>query len=115
MHIKNLHEQFCEYQTAFKGYQKATIEGYKSSLCLLLVFKPQLASVDEVSEMMVQEFFYWGRTVRKWKPSTFITHHKNLMPFFDYAVKNGYIDINPFAKVDKPRQAKSLPKSLTKQ
>lgn len=115
MHIKNLHEQFCEYQTAFKGYRKDTILGYQSALRIFLIFKPSIETVDQVTEMIAQEFFYWGRTVRKWKPVTFITYHKNLMPFFDYAVKNGFIDVNPFAKVDKPRVGKSLPKSLTKQ
>lgn len=115
MNIKQQHEQFCEYQTAFKGYVKGTIDGYKSSFRLLLVWRPELQNVDELNEMMVQEFFYWRRTVRKWKASTFITHHKNLMPFFDYAVKNGFIYTNPFANIDKPRQANSLPKSLTKQ
>lgn len=115
MHIKNLHQQFCEYQVAFKGYREATIKGYKHSLRIFLICLPDIESIDQVTEMLVQQFFYWGRTERKWKPITFITYHKNLKPFFDYAVKNGFIVSNPFEKIDKPRLGKHLPKALTKQ
>jgi site-specific recombinase XerD len=115
MHIKNLHEQFCEYQIAFKGYSEATIDGYQHALRIFLIFHDDIERIDEVTEMRAQQFFYWGRTERHWKPVTFVTYHKNLMPFFDYAVKNGYIDSNPFANIEKPRLGKSLPKALTKQ
>lgn len=114
MTIQKLHEQFCEYQAVFKGYQRTTIHGYKDSLRVLLVFNPDIQSVEDIDEIEAQRFFYWGRREREWKPSTYITYHKRLKVFYDYLKVNGIVQNNPFENIDKPKIGHRLPKGLSK-
>ncbi len=115
MKIKQVHEQFCEYQIAFKGFSPKTILGYQIALGIFLKHFPEINSFEQITETKVQKFFYWGRTERNWLPATFITYHKRLKVFFDYLVKNSFIAKNPFENIDKPSLGRRLPKALTKQ
>lgn len=115
MNIQELHEQFCEYQIAFKGYSNLTIQGYKASLKIFRICYPNIDSIEQITEQEVQKFFYWGRTERKWSPTTFITYHKRLKVFFDYSISNGFVLKNLFDHIDKPRLPHRLPKAISKQ
>ena len=115
MKIQELHEAFCQYQETIKNYRPTTIKSYKETLKTFLRACPEVERIDEVSFLIVQKFFYWGRTEKKWMASTFITHHKRLNVFFKWAKERKFIGENPFELIEKPRPEKSLPKRLSKQ
>jgi site-specific recombinase XerD len=115
MDIRLLHSQFCEYQVTIKNFRMTTIEAYRNSLQLFLRLLPHIREVEQVKPEDVQQFFYAGRTTRNWKPITFITYHKNLNVFFQWAIRQGCITVNPFADIEKPKLEKKLPTRLTKQ
>lgn len=115
MDIRELHQQFCEYQVTIKNFRQTTIEGYKMSLQIFLNLSPQIREIESVTPQDAERFFYFGRIKRNWKPITFITYHKNLNVFFKWALKHHYVQINPFESIEKPKLEKRLPTRLTKQ
>jgi len=68
-----------------------------------------------VTFLEVEKFFYWGRTEKNWKSSTFISHRKRLNVFFKWVVEKKFIQSNPFEEIEKPKLEKKLPTRLTKQ
>lgn len=114
MKITELHESFCQYQETIRNY-RSTVKSYRETLRTFLQACPEVERVDEVSFLIAQKFFYWGRSTKKWTPGTFITHHKRLNVFFKWAKERNFIAENPFEQIEKPRQEKALPKRLTKQ
>ena len=115
MKIVELHESFCQYQETIRNYRPTTVKSYKETLRTFLQACPEVERIDEVSFLIAQKFFYWGRSTKKWTPSTFITHHKRLNVFFKWAKERNFVVENPFEKIEKPRQEKALPERLTKQ
>lgn len=115
MDIKDLHNQFCEYQITIRNFNKTTIRNYRASFNLLLTMFPHLERIEQVSVHDINRFFFLGRSERDWKPVTFITHHKNLAVFFKWCVKQGYLVDNPTKDIEKPKLEKRLPKALNKQ
>ncbi len=115
MKIQELHSAFCEYQEAIKNYRSTTIKSYKETLQTFLQACPEIERIDQVSFLIAQKFFFWGRSTKKWSASTFITHHKRMNVFFKWAFERKFITENPFEMIEKPRLEKSLPKRLSKQ
>lgn len=115
MKIQEIHEAFCQYQETIKNYRPTTIQGYKETLKTFLRACPEVERIDEVSFLIAQKFFFWGRSARNWKPSTFISHHKRMNVFFKWSHERKFITENPFELIEKPRLEKSLPKRLSKQ
>lgn len=115
MDISEVHKQFCEYQSTMKNYRFDTIDTYQSSLKIFLKLLPEITQIEEVTPELAERFFYLGRTIRRWKPITFVSYHKGLNVFYKWAQKNHIVEVNPFEKVEKPRLEKKLPTRLTKQ
>ncbi len=115
MKINELHTAFCQYQSSIRNYQDSTIYNSKEALRLFLKILPEIEHIEQVSPLDAQKFFYWGRVEKKWKASTFISYHKRLHVFFKWAVKEKFIQSNPFDEIEKPRLEKKLPTRLTKQ
>ena len=115
MNIREVHESFCQYQEAIKNYRPTTIRSYKETLETFLGTCPEIEHIEQVSFLIAQKFFYWGRSEKNWKSSTFISHHKRLNVFFKWALDREFIATNPFDKIEKPRLEKKLPTRLTKQ
>lgn len=115
MKIQELHNAFCEYQEAIKNFRPTTIKSYRETLSTFLKACPEIERVDEVSFLVAQKFFFWGRSTRKWSSSTFISHHKRMNVFFKWAFERKLIAENPFELIEKPRLEKNLPKRLSKQ
>lgn len=115
MKITELHEAFCQYQETIKNYRPTTIKSYRETLKTFIQACPDIEHVDDVSFLIVQRFFYWGRSTKKWSASTFVTHHKRLNVFFKWAKERNFVNENVFEQIEKPRLEKSLPKRLSKQ
>lgn len=115
MDIRELHNQFCEYQATIKNFMPDTIDGYQMGLKIFLKLMPHIREVEQVTPEDAEKFFYAGRIARHWKPITFVTYHKNLNVFFKWAAKHKLISVNPFEGIEKPKLEKKLPTRLTKQ
>lgn len=115
MSFYNLEATFCDYLLTIKNYRPTTVSGYRHSFKAFHNALPDVERLDQVSPMLAQQFFFWGRNQRQWKPATFITHHKHLNVFCAWAVKNGVIANNPFSSIEKPRLEKKLPTRLSRQ
>jgi site-specific recombinase XerD len=71
--------------------------------------------IEQVTEKNVQEFFLYGRTERHWRSNSFITFQMSLSVFFQWCVKNGYMEKDPTKDIELPKVEKRLPPKLTKQ
>ncbi len=115
MKIRELHETFCQYQESIKNYQPTTIRSYKETMRTFLGTCPEIEHIEQVSFLIAQRFFYWGRSKKNWKSSTFISHHKRLNVFFQWALARKFVEENPFEQIEKPRLEKKLPTRLTRE
>jgi site-specific recombinase XerD len=114
MTIIAAHEAFCQYLVLLRNQSPKTVKGHQNSLSSLRSFAPHLEQLTEVSDSLVERFFFWGRTKREWRASTFHTHHKHLNVFFAWAMKKGHANSNPFLAVEKPRLEQRVPKRLSR-
>lgn len=114
MDIEILSEKFCEYAQYILGRSPCTIKGYRLAVRL---YRETVAvhNIEQVTDSNVKQFFIQGRTIRKWKSSSFIYYHKTLIVFFRWCVKQGYLSHNPVDDIETPRLEKRLPKKLTRQ
>lgn len=114
MDIKILLEKFCDYLSFIKRYSKDTIRRHRyvvRNYCKV----SRVSDITRVSDDNVREVFYRGRTEKGWSSNTFIVHHKSLLVFFRWCVKEGYLTKNPVLEVEKPKVEKRLPVKLNKQ
>ena len=114
MYIEIVSQDFCEYSSSIRGYSRATIRRYKTSINLYC----KSAAITEISQITtenVRAFFYNGRIERNWSVNTFIVYHKSLLVFFRWCIKQGYMANNPVLDIEIPKREKKLPPKLTKQ
>ncbi len=113
--LRDLEATFCDYLTSIRNYRSTTVKSYKETFRTFHKALPDIEHPNQVSPILAQQFFFWGRSQHQWKPSTFITHHKRLNVFHAWIVKNGVAATNPFSGIEKPRLEKKLPTRLSRQ
>jgi integrase len=113
MNIKNIVEQFYEYSLHIRGYSKATIRRYKFGIEYYFKISGVTDLTDATKES-IQNFFYYGRSSRKWSVNTVLAIHKSLLVFFRWCFDRGLISFNPMVGIDKPRPEYKLPSKLSK-
>lgn len=114
MDIQSASKEFCEYSKFIKGYSKATIKRYKTSI----ISYAKVVGIDKLEQITsdnVRQFFYYGRVHRNWEVSTFLSHHKSLVVFFRWCRKQGYIQLDPIIELEVPKEPKKIPPKLNKQ
>ncbi len=113
MDIEILALQFYDYSLYVKGFSKGTIERYRSNITYFMKVA-NVTQIEQVTEKNVKEFLLYGRTERKWRANSFITFHMSISVFFQWCVKEGYMQNNPSENVEIPKVEKRLPPKLTK-
>lgn len=114
MDVKILVLRFADYCSFIKGLSPETIFRYKEVLRYFnQIIKVEM--IEEITEEKVREFFYYGRTIKQWKASTFISHRVALHVFMDWCVREKYVKENPVKGIEIPKMDKRLPTKLTKQ
>ncbi len=114
MSIELLCQKFCEYLSYIRGFAPTTIIRYKMVLKLYTNFA-KITTIEEVTDDNTRDFFYFGRTDRRWASNSFITYHKTLVVFFRWCVEHRYMAKNPMDDIEIPKLHKRLPPKLTKQ
>ncbi len=114
MNIQEAANEFYQYSKYFRGYTKQTIRRYRHAINYYFHIS-QISSFEEVSLQNIRAFFYYGRTERGWKNSSFITHHKSLVIFFRWCKAQGYIKEDFLDLIELPKLEYRLPSKLTKQ
>lgn len=114
MDIQILAQKYYDYCLYFRGYSKRTIQSTKYSIDIYCKFTG-VTLIEQITEDNVRAMFFYGRTKRQWKSSTFITIYKSLKVFFRWCKNEGYISNNPTEGIEVPRLERRLPFKLTKQ
>jgi len=114
MDIKTAATAFYEHSRLMRGYSKATIKRYKTSIETYTkytgVYQMGLVTADTVRQL-----FYYGRVTRGWEASTFLSHHKSLVVFFRWCRQQGYLAIDPITELEVPKLPKKIPPKLNRQ
>ena len=111
MKIQTLNEKFTEYGTFFKGWTPDTIANAKSKISFFAKVT-QVEDIENVSQDVVRSFFYFGRSRKKWKSSTYTTYYMYLSMFFQWCYRENYVPIPNLVKgIELPKKEKRLPKS----
>jgi site-specific recombinase XerD len=112
MNIQHALHQFCEYSQFIRGYSKSTIARYRSTIGFFIK-TARVNDVSEVTDQVVRQFLWFGRTQRNWQASSFITYHKSLAVFFRWCISQGYLQgENPADGIEMPKLEKKLPPKL---
>jgi site-specific recombinase XerD len=114
MDIEILALKFYDYSSYIRGFSKGTITRYRITInyyCRVA----NITQIEQVTEKNVSEFFLYGRTERHWRSNSFITFQMSLSVFFQWCVKNGYMEKDPTKDIELPKVEKRLPPKLTKQ
>jgi site-specific recombinase XerD len=114
MDIEILARKFYDYSLYIRGYSKETIKRYKHGINFLCRFAA-IQKIEQITSDNVRDLFFHGRTIRQWRPNTFICFHKSLLVFFRWCIAEGYMQKNPIENIELPKLEKRLPPKLTKQ
>ncbi len=114
MDILLLGERFAEYSSYIRGFSPVTIERYRKVIRMYSTHA-RIKELEEVTEENTRNYFFWGRTEKKWSANSFITYHKTLVVFFRWCMDQKLMSKNPMDEIELPKLNKKLPPKLTKQ
>lgn len=107
-------ERYAQYCLVIKNYSPCTLQGARSNF-RAFVRRTGTKYIESINEEKAQEYLLSGRIDRKWSASTYITVLKHFNVFFKWCVKQKYLEVNPFEKIEKPRLEKRIPRGLSKE
>lgn len=105
--------KYLQYAEVIHNYTFHTVRSYKTTVGFFLR-STGLKEPDEMTEELLEDWFFKGRLERKWAPATFQGYHKHLNMFCKWLVKKEIIEENPVEKIEKPKLEQKLPRTLTK-
>lgn len=114
MNLQTAAEKFYAYQQLIRGFSPATIRRYKYVLTSLIKQTGNIPVVD-ISEAVLKELFFHGRTTRNWSTNTYRVFHKSLLVFFKWCMQHGFVTANPVTSIEKPKIEQKIPQKLTRQ
>lgn len=107
-------KQYLVYLEFVKNYTKVTVWWIKSSLNYFMN-ENKIYYINEINKDSVEEWLLNWRVQKKWKASTYISHHKHLNWFFKWLEKKELVEENFIKNIEKPKLENSLPKWLKKE
>lgn len=114
MNIQIVAQKFYDHSRYIRGYSPYTIRRYRQVINFYCNYSG-IKEIEQVSDDNARNLFYYGRTERSWTPNTFVCYHKSLNVFFNWCIKEKYIEHNPVVDMEIPKLTKKLPPKLTKQ
>src|SRR5688572_15712057 len=114
MEIEIIAQDFYDYSTYILGYSKSTIKRYRQAIRFYCKVA-NVQSLDQVNEENLRKLFYYGRSEKGWKTTTFLSCHKSLFVFFRWCKNKGFVEKNYVETIEQPKLEKVLPPKLTKQ
>lgn len=104
-------EEYLQWLTIEKGRSHATIEAYRRDLTALIVWADDHGkTIADVSEEELERHYNEARLSRS--PSTVARAVASARGFFNYLVEEGYVAIDPTARLKGGRRGRTLPKPL---
>jgi len=121
--IDKLFESFIKQSRSIEGHSPVTIKNYSQNFDLLKKFRPDI-QLDDLTSEFITDFFDFLRTrerkvgnelvVRDLKNSSVATVRGKLSAFFEWLVKNRYLDSNPFEGIKYPDVSYTDKRAFTK-
>lgn len=112
--ILTLHRRFRDYSFAFKGNTPRTVKWFHDSM-RHFVNHTGIETLDTATRDKIEEWLFRGKNERNWSAKTIRNHLQALSSFFEWCVKEGFLENNPVKEIARPRLPKRIPKHLTKE
>ncbi|EKE26536.1 MAG: Site-specific recombinase, phage integrase family/ribosomal subunit interface protein [uncultured bacterium (gcode 4)] len=112
--MATLIKQYLVYLEFVQNYTKVTVSWIKSSLNYFMNDN-KIWYIYEINRNLVEEWLLNWRVYKKWKPSTYVYHHKHLNWFYKWLEKKGIVEENFIKDIEKPKLENTLPKWLKKE
>jgi len=121
--LNKLFESFIKQSRSIEGHSPVTIKNYSHNFELLKKFKPDV-QLNDLDAEFIGDFFDFLRTrerkvgnrfvVRDLKNSSVATVRGKLSAFFEWLVKNRYLESNPFEGIKYPDVSYTDKRAFTK-
>ncbi len=115
--IIQIHQEYCNYTTTFKGLSKNTIRG-EYYIARAFVRHMKLETLEEFQELLrpdIERYILERKFEKNWSARTIKNNLQALFNFFKYCVERRYLEINPVKGIEKPKPPKDLPKTMPKE
>lgn len=114
MKISDTLEQFKRYMLLSKGLKPKSFKSVEGALKNLKTFAKS-EEIKCLTSGIIREALQDGIVNKLWKPKTVHNQWQYLKSFFDFCLKNGFVEKNPLIEVEKPKLPKQLPRCLSKE
>ena len=114
MKISFLLEEFCHHKKYLQGVSPASVTRYRNTINYFISNR-KIVDIRDITKVSLREFFLYGSMERKWKPTTYRTHHMVLRSFLQWCMKENYLHENVIQDIELPRLPHNLPKALSKE
>ena len=100
----------------FALYERAmTPKSIKEIMAIVQLFADEnTQSIHLITTNHIRNFLHQRKYEKMWTNKTFRNKRQYLKTFFDYCIRENYIQINPVTKIEKPKLEKRLPRCLNK-
>ncbi|MBT6069320.1 tyrosine-type recombinase/integrase [Candidatus Peregrinibacteria bacterium] len=110
--ICDLLEKFLSYGVAIRNYHPATVKKYRSTF-RMISNDMSVQYLDELNARLLEEWFFYGRTNRKWSAVTFRHYLKHINVVMKWLIKRDYLEENYVQDLEKPKMEIKLPRNLS--
>jgi site-specific recombinase XerD len=111
--ISSLLVRYIQYCEVIRNYSKHTLEGYNRTWKLFLK-ETGVEYPSQLNKAVFEDWFFKGRLERKWSSTTFRSYHKYFNMVLKWMVKEGVIEENYVADMEKPKLEHRIPRTLTR-
>lgn len=118
-----LFEKYVNEKVNTTGLRPATIRGYDAVFKFFIELTPDVRTITDVSSDEINKFFYQlrnrtryvgkGVPVKGVKNNTIATYGSKLNAFFNWAVTNGHLVVNPMVTVQLPKESYEDEKAIS--
>lgn len=105
-------EQFSLHAEHLRGLSKTYTYWIRSTF-KQFIKEGGIEYIELCTEENIEKWLIYGASEKKWKPSTFRSHHRNLSVVFDWMKEKKIITENPLLNIRKPKLSSTLPKSIS--
>ena len=108
-------DDFCDHLWLEDGLSKNTLEAYRRDLTLFVdwLARERNGGLLDTREEDLSAYFAFRYTGARLRASSQSRLHSSLKRFFQFALRENKIAVDPTLKLDTPKKAQRFPKSLT--
>ena len=111
--VREISEQFLNYQDSYRRASPATIKAYRANLCRLAEFLEGARLPQDVTAIQTRHIQAFAMSLGHLAPASINRKLNAISSFFSFAERQGLVERNPVRDVERPRVPEKLPDAPT--